>query len=198
MAIVDERKQKFFRTLAVYVLVLTFSASFGTKMSSAGTAISEDSTANASGYESTAVGDYANASGAYATANGYSAQATADNSTADGSMAVASGIRSTAVGNNATYRLYPAQIPLTRITTVHQLQDTVITRLYRQMYMMTQSRISCHDMQNVIAHIVGMRCRKTDTHAITRSFGYKTQQCRKVGRFTLGRYIAIRIDILSQ
>lgn len=89
MAIVDERKQKFFRTLAVYVLVLTFSASFGTKMSSAGTAISEDSTANASGYESTAVGDYANASGAYATANGYSAQATADNSTADGSMAVA-------------------------------------------------------------------------------------------------------------
>ena len=90
--------KKLFTLLA---LIITFSMNAQWSYNSNGSGI-QSSSNNASGYQSTAMGDSSTASGDYSTAMGHNITASGWSSTAMGSDTTASGSRSTAMGRGTT------------------------------------------------------------------------------------------------
>ena len=88
------------------------------------------------------------------------------------------------------------EVPLTRIVTLHQLQDTVIPGLCRQMDMLTDIRILRHRANSFVIHILGVRGGKTDTHTRYRKCHSLQQVSKVINSITI--HEAIRIHVLPQ
>ena len=70
---------------------------------------------------------------------------------------------------------YPVEIPPARIAALHDAEHLVTSALCRQVYMIADIAVSCHDGDGLVIHILGVRRGEAYAH-VRHSFGHCCEQ----------------------
>ncbi len=102
-----------------------------------------------------------------------------------------------ASGDDSADGLHAVEIPLASVFAVHQLQDAVAARLYRQVNGTAQVGVRSYHLQSAVVHVFGVGGGKADAQA-GRGFGHDGQQVGEAHRMSALLLETVGIDVLPQ